>query len=148
MANPLWLSEQGLSTRLKLSCSSCAWRALWIQIWDKRESQVSANTEPALQLFCKTVSCSPLSPWQSGAWTQLCPQCFRDSRSSKSSSLLSSSLTLTWRWLWWSARWGVPMEEATADPLLGSSCIFTDAIFPGIIHVERDCPRVNHYPVL
>lgn len=66
--------------------SSSAVPVLDGQIWDKRESQVSANTEPALQLFCKTVSCSPLSPWQSGPWTQLCSQCFRDSRSSSSSS--------------------------------------------------------------
>lgn len=43
---------------------------------------------------------------------------------------------------------GVPKEEATADPLLGSTCIFTDAIFPGIIHIGKDCPRGNHYPVL
>lgn len=122
--------------------SSSAVPVLDGQIWDKRESQVSANTEPALQLFCKTVSCSPLSPWQSGLGHSCVPSVL-ETAGPAAAPLTSAVLRVTLL----VCMWGAPKGEATADPILGSSCISTDAIFPGIIHIERDCPRVNHYPV-
>lgn len=127
-----------------LSCSPCGSRGC---------NSVTKGTARSLKtagpaFICKTVSCSPLTSIEPGPVTQVCSQRFRGPTEIPPQwgvpPLCVSSLWLTLL----VCISGVPKEETTADSLLDSSCILTDVISPGIIYVKRDCPRVNHYPVL